>query len=472
MDNQKILKERLNSERKERSMGLRRGAPFIPATEEEMRRVYEEEYLPLLRQDAIDRENTERESQPSRRRRVSRRLSRREQREQEKAEAQRALKKERRKKKKLEEDARQERLKKLTFLPPPPVSEPIENIHIEEDIDLDDDFADQNLLKKMLNLTTTYGIEEDKKSHIKYLSTVSQPSSSPSPPVPRERKSKWDIGPDGEKRRKTRWGPPLYSKILGSVSESSPESINPLQKLREVLKLPKNPFQSSLEYIKSKLPSIDIPSYSPSPSQPSVQIGKKMHLSELQKFYDEKSDRELGNPECKTILTIGWNTEHEKAGKGKDERLEPGVDYFRLNRVKDWRKKLTDTWKAYFTLDDRTWPTVMHYVEGIKFKGDPFMEQYTVESKSKISTNPVMARYAASKSGKYRNRQIRPPNVKMDPLYNANDARIRATRAQMDQNEHLRTILKDTGDACIFTSKDKKIPRKRATWLETVRSEL
>ena len=268
-----------------------------------------------------------------------------------------------------------------------------------------------------------------------------------SPPKPR-RKTRW--GPP-KPRRKTRWGPPKSPR-------KTRWDIKPRRKTRW------GPEIKTQHSPKRVPPSLPPPKRAPPPKK------LKMHLSDLKEIIRIQDDKKLGYPECKTILTIGWDEKDADPGKGRNERLEKGEDYFALNRIKDWRKKLTDTWVVHFELDGLTWPTLLHYIEAQKFKGTSFMREFSVESGSKISKNATMAKYAGSNSGKYKNKQIRPPHIQKVKGYNAKKVRDRGATAQFSQNTYIRLILLDTNDACLFIKKGKN--RHRATWLEKIREKM
>lgn len=198
---------------------------------------------------------------------------------------------------------------------------------------------------------------------------------------------------------------------------------------------------------------------------------KKMTLAE----FVQKEDK---YPECKTVFRFFSKSKDAKPGEGKEEKRETGHRFGRLARVKDWRKKLSNFWKAPFTLDGKRWQTVEHYIESRKFDDFPkFAYQFSIDSDSELSKNPIMAKFAGSRSGIFKKKRIRPVNIKMKrDFYNKKNLYrvvILSTYAKFSQNEHLNILLDDTENACLFNTIDGQrkphLRGNRAVWLETTR---
>lgn len=194
---------------------------------------------------------------------------------------------------------------------------------------------------------------------------------------------------------------------------------------------------------------------------------KKMTLAEFEKSMDK-------HPECNSLFKFSWGSKQVPPGEGKGEKRETGKPYARLARVKDWRKKLSNMWKAPFVLDGKKWQTVEHYVQSRKFDKYPdFAHTFSMDSGSKMSTYPLMAKYAGEKSGKFQKKQVRPRKVKIDKNFYKGDnyytVMALATYAKFSQNEHLKILLDDTDDACLYhVQKGKK--DEHYVWLEKVRT--
>ena len=100
-----------------------------------------------------------------------------------------------------------------------------------------------------------------------------------------------------------------------------------------------------------------------------------------------------------------------KAGKGTGEKITDNrlLDFIELNKIKDWRRMLDDSWSTKFLINGIHWQTVEHYFLAAQYrKGFPdFYKQFSIDSGSDISTNLELARLAGEK-----------PSVKKDIVHN------------------------------------------------------
>lgn len=170
--------------------------------------------------------------------------------------------------------------------------------------------------------------------------------------------------------------------------------------------------------------------------------------------------------DCPTVFSIGFFEKDLPPGEGRNEMIGYREYFHTLPHYKDWRKQLSMLWRAPFELDKKKWASVQHYVEAQKFRGSKFSSQFSLDSNSALSKNPAMAKYAGSRSGRYKGELIRPPSTKMVKKFDFNKEVVKATRAKMKAHPKIAKILKDTGFACLYEDK------KKARWLEQVRSEL
>jgi hypothetical protein len=150
-----------------------------------------------------------------------------------------------------------------------------------------------------------------------------------------------------------------------------------------------------------------------------------------------------------------------KAGKGSGEKIpESRVTEFNfLNKdpmCKDWRKKLDDGWVCVFELNGHRWSSIEHYYLACQFKkGYPdFYLQFSLDSGTDISKDINLARAAGSKTGKLKDRLLRPKNVKPDADFDKPDfvmrnieERAAALEAKFNQNMDLKKILAETRKA-------------------------
>lgn len=167
---------------------------------------------------------------------------------------------------------------------------------------------------------------------------------------------------------------------------------------------------------------------------------------------------ELDYYDANTTFVFHSNSDsNPKAGKGSGESIptERLIEFNILNKEKDWRRKLSDSWIAPFLLDGHKWASVDHFVYANKFKkGFPdFYEEFSLNSESDISNDVTLAKAAAGKSGKHKDKVLRPKGVKMDKEYvddvdkKSDEDRIRALDAKFTQNLDLKKVLMETKDA-------------------------
>jgi len=152
-----------------------------------------------------------------------------------------------------------------------------------------------------------------------------------------------------------------------------------------------------------------------------------------------------------------------KAGKGSGEKIPDAklIEFNSLNKDKDnicdnWRRKLDDTWMTQFTLDGHRWASVEHYYLASQYKkGFPdFYKEFSLDSESDISKDIELAKVAGGKTGKLKDKQIRPKNVKVDEDFfeikenpRFEEARKNAIQAKFTQNLDLKKILMETKNA-------------------------
>jgi predicted NAD-dependent protein-ADP-ribosyltransferase YbiA (DUF1768 family) len=168
---------------------------------------------------------------------------------------------------------------------------------------------------------------------------------------------------------------------------------------------------------------------------------------------DEYFDVELFNPSI-VFMFHSKSEEKAKPGKGSGEEIpvEKMVDFIELVRNKtnkNWRRKLDDSWtESPFTLDNMHWRSVEHYVLGAQYKkGFPdFYKMFAEDSGNDIAKDILLARAASSKTGKLKDKQIRPKEVKSDADYEQrkHEERVTALAAKFTQNQDLAEVLKYT----------------------------
>lgn len=171
---------------------------------------------------------------------------------------------------------------------------------------------------------------------------------------------------------------------------------------------------------------------------------------------DDEDDKERDFHYDKTTIFMY----HEKSdgapkpGKGSNETMNPSkaIQYTDLAKIKDWRRKLDDSWSSIvFEVDNHKWASVEHYMQGAKFrKGFPdFYRLFALDSNSEFSKDPHMAKKIGNNE-KIKGKDLRPKEVKVDADYELgrkDDERKLAVEAKFKQNPDMAALLKATHDA-------------------------
>ena len=179
---------------------------------------------------------------------------------------------------------------------------------------------------------------------------------------------------------------------------------------------------------------------------------------------DEYLNTELYDKD--TVFMFHSNSNHTPIpGKGSGEKIldEHISDFIRLNKIKDWRRKLDDSWEVPFSLDGHRWQTVEHYYLGSQFKkGFPdFYLKFALDNpnrdadiNSDIATDIAIARVAGGKSGKTKDRILRDKSIRIDSDFfeigvntRSEEERKSAITAKFTQNLDLKNMLLETKNA-------------------------
>lgn len=136
-------------------------------------------------------------------------------------------------------------------------------------------------------------------------------------------------------------------------------------------------------------------------------------------------------------------------------------NYVELSKIKNWRKKLDNSWIQPFTLDGKTWASVEHYYQASKFKHHPeIYNKFSIDDKSELSNNPDKARKFARKYAELIDDTFNP---KLE-LYTAQDAKFL-------QHDDLSYLLICTNNANLFQQRKRK-PPMQATNLMVIRKRI
>ena len=156
-------------------------------------------------------------------------------------------------------------------------------------------------------------------------------------------------------------------------------------------------------------------------SKSTTDLGEEdVELSKMERFdegYDIKDRVVFDNH---TVFQFYSKSYDAKPGKGSGEKIpkERILEFAELASIPNWRRILSNFYitQEPFILDNKRWKTVEHYYQGSKFKNDnsEFYAKFSLDSASKISEDPVLAKAAGGKTGKYKNKQLRPKAIKID----------------------------------------------------------
>lgn len=173
-------------------------------------------------------------------------------------------------------------------------------------------------------------------------------------------------------------------------------------------------------------------------------ISEKISKAEIQNLFD-------GSIVFVIHPKIGKNLE---PGKANGDVLEASKkrDFVDLKNTPEWRKKLDNSWKQEFLLDDHKWISVETYVQASRYKinNREFYLQFSLDSDTKMSRDPDLAKTVSeSKTGLIKGEQLRPKKVKPDPDFETrkNKEQYDAIFAKFNQNPDLKKVLLDTKNA-------------------------
>ena len=140
-------------------------------------------------------------------------------------------------------------------------------------------------------------------------------------------------------------------------------------------------------------------------------------------------------------------------GKGAGESLFPDdpdtrKTFAALSNIINWRRKLAHTHVSPFLLRGKNWNSVEHYIQAQKFRSDPGVhDQFTLESKSSISEDPLKARDAGTKKAYFKEK------YRVDPGFGGKLSAYltEAIEAKFSNNDELKALLLATRGAKIVS---------------------
>lgn len=168
-----------------------------------------------------------------------------------------------------------------------------------------------------------------------------------------------------------------------------------------------------------------------------------------------------------------------KPGKSNGEKMAVAKmsSFVELGKIKDWRRKLDDSWIGEAILiDNHKWASVKHYLEGAKYrKGYPDIYiQYSLDSGSKLSKDPKLTRKETKEevNDKDDKQEIVPKPDADYFLGREDEERELALHAKFTQHEELRILLKNTHTALLLKKKTRGEPASPDYILMKIRKEL
>lgn len=201
---------------------------------------------------------------------------------------------------------------------------------------------------------------------------------------------------------------------------------------------------------------------------------------------EEEDNKDFKDYNENIVFAFYSKSSHKKPGKGTNEKIpkEKEDDFKELNKIKDWRKVLSNFWivSQPFELDGHMWNSVEHYYHACKFKNytegsekHDFYLKFTAESNSEVSKDPAKAK---SYGGKDTNNRYRPKHILMDDdFFNGNHkiAMEKGQRAKYMNDALSQKVLLLTKNAkLVHTERVRGKASKLVTFFDTmkIRKEL
>jgi predicted NAD-dependent protein-ADP-ribosyltransferase YbiA (DUF1768 family) len=183
-------------------------------------------------------------------------------------------------------------------------------------------------------------------------------------------------------------------------------------------------------------------------------IMEEIHMDSYGNGTKSRAGHHLYSPD---IVFQFYNKSNPNAlpGMGSGEKIpeEDKIHFQRLASYDNWRRKLSNFWQEPFMHDKHMWQSVEHYYQGSKFKNNnrEFYLKFSLDSRSELSSDPIIAKAAGSKSGKMNGAFIRPSNITVDPDFFSHGRGERemsdAIYAKFSQNKNLKDMLLATRNA-------------------------
>jgi predicted NAD-dependent protein-ADP-ribosyltransferase YbiA (DUF1768 family) len=152
-----------------------------------------------------------------------------------------------------------------------------------------------------------------------------------------------------------------------------------------------------------------------------------------------------------TVFVFYSKSSDAAPGKGANEKIpdEKREMYADLDKIPDWRKRLSNFWVQPFYKQGFVWASVEHYYQASKFKMEhnDFYKQFSLDKGTALSKDPLLAKVTGGKDLKHK---YRPKEITVDSDFfpkRAQQEMFRAQHAKFTQNADLKELLKATKKA-------------------------
>ena len=152
-----------------------------------------------------------------------------------------------------------------------------------------------------------------------------------------------------------------------------------------------------------------------------------------------------------TVFVFYSKSPDAAPGKGANEKIpdEKREMYADLDKIPDWRKRLSNFWVQPFYKQGFVWASVEHYYQASKFKMEhnEFYKQFSLDKGTALSKDPLLAKVTGGKDLKHK---YRPREITIDRDFfpkRAQQEMFRAQHAKFTQNADLKELLRATKKA-------------------------
>ena len=200
---------------------------------------------------------------------------------------------------------------------------------------------------------------------------------------------------------------------------------------------------------------------------------KKLDLQEPEKPPSTSDSIDLYDGSVEFMLFFEAKNSKKGLGKLNGEIIpdDKRSQFSELAAIENWRKILSNMYHQEFTLDNKAWWSVEHYIQANKFKSNTqIYDQFSLDSQTELSKNPEMARSFGNDTI-YNKQRYRPKELNVDADYNERESYISAYNAKISQDPLFGKTLKLTKQAKLMLRIKRRLPREQIE-LMTVRKTL